>query len=140
MGIPLTLTPMCSPLCNTTRRRFVKERMVWGVGDASVTKLSSRTRLVRVLATIGEEARAGSTLEVRGHGIAQEVKRGAALLGTADHDGPNAFAPALPGLAACPLSHAAVDGHETDGLLCQVVGGLHIRRGDEAEVAVHVHD
>ncbi len=96
---------------------------------------------VGVLATIiRQEAWTGRPLEVRGHRVAQEVERGAALLATGNYYGPNAFAPALPSLAACSLSHAAVDGHETDGLLCQVVGGLHIRRGDEAKVAVHVQD
>jgi hypothetical protein len=93
-----------------------------------------------VLGTVGQEARSSGALEVCADGFVQEVKHRAALLGTGHDHGPDAFAPALPGLAACPLSHPAVDGHETDGALCQVLGGFHLRRGDEAEVAIHVQD
>ena len=41
------------------------------------------------------------------------------------------------GLAASALGDAAVDDHQADGLLGQVIRGLHSRRGDELEVGGH---
>src|SRR5260370_41584100 len=67
-----------------------------------------------VLARVGKQTRSGRALEVIGHRSSQELEHGTTLLSTGRHHGPDAFAPALPGLAPGPLGHPAMDGHEAD--------------------------
>src|ERR1041384_3017826 len=73
-------------------------------------------------------------LEVPLHRFTQVVEHAASLLGTRRHYRPDPLAPALPRRAARPLRYQAVDHHEADRLLRQVVRRLHSRRGHEREV------
>ena len=119
-------------------RRVVGERASFWVQSWPRTGESPATCGANLLGGVGQQAGSGTALEVRLDGGHQEVEHRTALLSTAHHDGPDPFAPALPDLAAGALRQAAMDGHEADGLLGQVVGGFHVRRRDEAKVTVHV--
>ena len=67
-------------------------------------------------------------------GLEQELEQGAALSGAGGHGSPDPLAPATASFAASALGDLAVDHHEAESLLHRVVGRLHARRVQEAEV------
>ncbi len=58
------------------------------------------------------------------------------MLRTSGDDGPYSFAPLATAFATCALGNAAIDDHESHRLFREVVGRLHARRGDKAEVGL----
>src|SRR5262245_32992677 len=76
------------------------------------------------LGGVSEETGRRCPLEKRLHRRLQVLKHRPTLLGTGDHDRPNALAPSLAGAPARPLRQPAVDGHEADCLFGRVVGRL----------------
>ncbi len=66
--------------------------------------------------------------------IAKIGEDGAALLGQCCDRRPDSLIPLTTGCATCALGDPAVDDHEADGLLGEVVRRLHARCGDELEV------
>ena len=107
-------------------RRVVGERAWFWVRSWHRTGESPATCGAYLLGAVGQQAGSGAALEVRLDGGHQEVEHRTALLRTARHHRPDPFAPALPDRAAGALGQAAMDSHEADGLLGQVVGGFHV--------------
>ena len=68
----------------------------------------------------------------------QVLKHRSPLLRASRDHCPDPFAPAVPRLTPCPLRDQAVDHHEPDRLLRQVVRRLHSRGRDEPEIALPV--
>ncbi len=62
------------------------------------------------------------------------VEDGSSLKGTGGQCGSDAFGQAASVFATGSLGDEAVDGHETDGLFGEIVGGFELWRGDEIEV------
>ena len=84
---------------------------------------------------VGNKFGSGSVLKEGGDGFFQESKHVAADLCAGGDRCPNAFEPALAGVAARTLSDLSVDDHEADGLFGEIVGWFEAGSGDEAEVA-----
>ena len=62
----------------------------------------------------------------------------AAGLSTSGHHRPDAFEPTLAGGAACPLCHLAIDHHETNRLLRQIVRWLDSGCRDKLKISLAV--
>src|SRR5271165_3711036 len=70
----------------------------------------------------GNQRRGWRLMKICLQRLIQKVEHRATLLAAGRDDRPDAFAPALSRVTARPLRDAAVDGHEANRLLRQVVG------------------
>ena len=87
---------------------------------------------------VGEEFGSWGVLEEGGDGFAKEGEDASAGLGAGGDRGPDAFEPALAGVAARALCDLAVDDDETDRLFGEIVCGFEAWGGDEAEITFAV--
>ena len=91
--------------------------------------------------SIADQGGCGLAGEVGEDRLVQEVEGGLVPLGAGGGGRPDAFAPALAGVAAGALGDFSVDDHEADRPLGEVVRRLNPRfprGGDELEVGVAV--
>jgi len=77
-------------------------------------------------------------LKMRLHRHTQKLEDGPLLLTARLDDRPDPLAPSATFFTPRALRHPPMNGHESNRLLGQVVRGLHIRLGNETEVAVGV--
>ena len=88
------------------------------------------------LRTIKNQARRRFASKMGENCFVQIFKQRSALLNASCDRRPNALAPISTRLAARALRHPPVDRHKTNRLLRQIVGRLHIGRGNELKVAL----